>query len=77
MQTQLNPAHPDFRKVGFSELEDRIRQRAYELYALRGYVHGYALSDWLEAKAEVLGVTKGERYLENVPTLAKKADGAQ
>jgi hypothetical protein len=66
MQTQLSPAHPDFGKVGFAELEDRIRNRAYHLYERRGYVHGHALDDWLQAKAEVLGVTKGESYLENM-----------
>src|SRR5215472_10796887 len=76
MQTQLSPAHPDFGKVGFAELEDRIRKRAYELYAKRGYVRGYALDDWLEAKTEVLGVTKGEGYLENVPPFAKKVNAA-
>jgi Protein of unknown function (DUF2934) len=66
MQTKLSPAHPDFDKVGFAELEERIRRRAYQLYERRGYVHGHAFDDWLEAKAEVLGVTKGESYLENM-----------
>ena len=66
MQTQLSPAHPDFGKVGFAELENRIRKRAYQLYEKRGYTDGHALDDWLEAKAEVLGVTKGESYLENL-----------
>jgi len=66
VQIQLSPAHPDFGKVGFAELEDRIRKRAYQLYEKRGYAHGHALDDWLEAKAEVLGVTKGESYLENM-----------
>ena len=64
MQIRLSPAHPDFGKVGFAELEDRVRQRAYQLYEKRGYIHGHALDDWLEAKAEVLGVTGGESYLE-------------
>jgi Protein of unknown function (DUF2934) len=68
MQLQLSPAHPDFGKVGFSELEDRVRERAYQLYEKRGRAHGQALNDWLEAKAEVLGVTKGDTYLENVST---------
>lgn len=66
MQIQLSPAHPDFGKVGFPELEERIRTRAYHLYEKRGSMHGHALDDWLQAKAEVLGVTKGESYLENV-----------
>jgi Protein of unknown function (DUF2934) len=73
MQIQLNPAHPDFGRVGFAELERRIRNRAYELYEKRGYVHGHALDDWLEAKAQVLGVTKGDTYLENLSQGASSA----
>ena len=65
MQTQLSPAHPDFGKLGFAELEDRIRERAYQLYEKRGCVQGYAFDDWLEVKAEVLGLTSGRSYLEN------------
>lgn len=66
MQLQLSPAHPDFGKVGFPELEDRVRNRAYQLYEKRGCAPGHALDDWLEAKAEVMGVTKGDTYLENI-----------
>ena len=66
MQIQLSPAHPDFGKVGFAELEGRIRTRAYQLCEKRGHAHGHALDDWLQAKAEVLGVTRGDTYLENV-----------
>ena len=73
MQTQLSPTHPDFGKVGRTELEERIRKRAYQLYVKRDYVDCYALDDWLEAKAEVLGVTKGKSYLENLPPSAKRS----
>lgn len=73
MQIQLSPAHPDFNKVGFAELENRVRDRAYQLYAKRGYAHGHALDDWLQAKAEVLGVSKGDTYLENVSELSRGA----
>ena len=31
-----------------------IAARAYELYSERGYRHGYALDDWLEAEREIL-----------------------
>jgi Protein of unknown function (DUF2934) len=58
MQTRLSPAHPDAGKLSFAELEDRIRERAFKLYERGGYTDGHALDDWLEAKAEVLGVTK-------------------
>jgi hypothetical protein len=29
-------------------------KRAYELYSERGYRHGYALDDWLDAEREIL-----------------------
>ena len=56
MQMRLSPAHPDYGKVSQVELEERIQNRAYDLYLQRGCVNGHALDDWLEAKAEVLGV---------------------
>lgn len=56
MQTRLSPAHPDYGKVSLPELEQRIRNRAYDLYLQRGRGDGHALDDWLEAKAEVLEV---------------------
>jgi hypothetical protein len=37
-----------------TEIEDRIRHRAYQLYEERGTVDGFALDDWLQAEAEVL-----------------------
>ena len=58
MQTRLSPAHPESGKMNKADLEDRIRNRAYDLYERRGYGDGKALDDWLEAKAEVLGVVK-------------------
>jgi DUF2934 family protein len=35
-------------------LEERIRQRAYELYVIRGNESGSELEDWLQAEAEIL-----------------------
>jgi hypothetical protein len=35
------------------ELEERIRQRAHELYELRGMHNGHDLDDWLTAESEV------------------------
>ncbi len=35
-------------------LEGEIRQRAYELYAKRGYTPGHEDEDWLVAEQEVL-----------------------
>jgi len=38
------------------DLYVRIANRAYELHATRGYRHGNALDDWLEAEREILGL---------------------
>jgi hypothetical protein len=35
-------------------LHARITERAYELYAERGYREGYAEQDWLDAEREIL-----------------------
>ncbi len=35
------------------ELEEHIRQRAYELYEARGREQGHELEDWLRAEEEV------------------------
>jgi DUF2934 family protein len=37
-----------------AELEDAIRQRAYEIYEQRGRADGFDLEDWAQAEAEVL-----------------------
>jgi Protein of unknown function (DUF2934) len=46
-----------FRRMdaNFTELEERIRLRAYEIYELRGRRDGRALDDWLQAQAELAG----------------------
>ena len=36
------------------DLHAIIAKRAYELYAERGYQHGHATEDWLEAEREIL-----------------------
>jgi Protein of unknown function (DUF2934) len=41
-----------------SGIEERIRQRAYQLYEQRGRVDGFALDDWLHAEGEILGAQK-------------------
>ena len=41
-----------------SDIGERIRQRAYELYVQRGMVVGFALHDWLQAEREILGAQK-------------------
>jgi hypothetical protein len=34
-------------------LEERIRQRAYELYLTRGSASGSEIDDWLQAEEEI------------------------
>jgi len=41
-------------KVGAEELQDRIRERAFELYEQRGCQDGHELDDWLQAEAETI-----------------------
>jgi hypothetical protein len=48
------PAQPN-------EIEESIRRRAYELYEQRGRIEGFALDDWLQAEAEILGKQKGQK----------------
>jgi hypothetical protein len=38
-----------------SELNDRIRYRAYELFEQSGRADGHELDDWMQAESEVLG----------------------
>jgi len=41
-----------------TDIEKRIRQRAYELYEQRGRVDGFALDHWLRAEADIGGAPK-------------------
>ncbi len=41
-----------------SDIEVRIRLRAYEIYEQRGRIDGFALDDWLQAEAEIVGKAK-------------------
>lgn len=45
------------------QLFERINQRAYELYQLRGEVHGHDEEDWLEAERQVR-VDEAARFQE-------------
>ena len=61
MQTRLSPVDPEYGKLNIQQIEERIRIRAYEIYDERGRREGDALEDWLEAKAEVLGVANNPK----------------
>jgi hypothetical protein len=63
----------------FYEMGERIRVRAYELYEKRGKRDGYALDDWLQAKAELTerkslraAVSRPARKLRHKPEVIKK-----
>ena len=38
-----------------AQMEEQIRDRAYELYEARGREDGHEQEDWLQAEAEILG----------------------
>ena len=61
MQTRLSPVDPEYGKLNIQQIEERIRIRAYEIYDERGRREGDALEDWIEAKAEVLGVANNPK----------------
>jgi hypothetical protein len=37
------------------DIDERIRQRAFELFQLRGCQDGHDFDDWMQAEAEVMG----------------------
>ena len=49
------PSRATDTSVYLSVSEDRIRQRAYELYMQRGGQHGKHVDDWFRAEAELRG----------------------
>ncbi len=51
------------------DIENRIRNRAYQLYEQRGSIDGFALDDWLQAEAAVLRAQK--------PSKVKSAKAAE
>lgn len=50
----MSPSSPVPLRPNDVEIEEQIRQRAFELYQERGGVGGNAKDDWLQAKREVL-----------------------
>ena len=70
MKTKSKSRHPQRRRNATpSNIEERIRKRAYQLYEQRGRVDGFALDDWLRAEREILGAQK--------PRKAKAARGSR
>jgi hypothetical protein len=50
---QPNPFTPSNTVQPPDQIERQIRQRAYEMYVLRGREDGHDLDDWLIAESEV------------------------
>jgi hypothetical protein len=55
-------------------INQTIAERAYELYASRGYEHGYDLEDWLTAEAQVAAARP--KRATAAPPRTKKAASA-
>ena len=55
MKRTLNETKRQPIQTQTSELDDKIRRRAYELYEQRGRTNGSEFEDWVQAEAEVLG----------------------
>ena len=54
------PASSDAPATPAFDLEEQIRQRAYQLFEERGMVDGHDLDDWLQAEQEIkAGQTPG------------------
>jgi hypothetical protein len=53
------PVTPMAQNRNAADMEDRIRQRAYEIYEARGRQDGRADEDWLIAEEEITGITGG------------------
>lgn len=53
------PVTPTAQNRNAADMEDRIRQRAYEIYEERGRQDGRADEDWLLAEEEITGITGG------------------
>jgi hypothetical protein len=54
--------HANKPATGYLPVEERVRQRAYELYIERGSESGSELDDWLQAKGEI--VLEGDQQEE-------------
>jgi len=58
-------------------LEERIRERAYEIWTACGYVHGQADQHWLAAEREILVASATALAREQVPQKRKRPPPAR
>lgn len=58
------------------EVEQRIRERAYQLWVLNGYSHGRDQEHWCAAEREVIAATAVPAKAKKKGAAAKVAAGA-
>ena len=46
---------PAPKSTNATDIEERIRRRAYEIYEQRDRIDGLDLDDWLQAESEIMG----------------------
>ena len=54
LQMPEAPSNGNGNRAATADVESEIRDRAYQLYAERGYTNGRADEDWAQAEREVL-----------------------
>ena len=59
-KTSNHDAEPQIKNEEPQDITEQIRQRAYELYQLRGESDGHELDDWLLAESQLLQKQRAE-----------------
>jgi hypothetical protein len=54
-------------------LENRIRERAYEIWAAHHYVHGQADQHWLAAERKILAASTVALVRQSVPQKVRRS----
>ena len=53
-KTSIHDAEPQIKNEEPQDITAQIRERAYELYQLRGQIDGHDLDDWLLAESQLI-----------------------
>jgi hypothetical protein len=59
------------------DLENRIRERAYDMWIAHGCVHGQAEQHWLAAEREVLATLAGKPNQKKKPRSSARSKAAR
>ncbi len=59
--TEITRSEPTAIRSLPSDVQEKIRARAYELWEQGGRTHGRADHDWLQAEREILGETAARK----------------